>query len=123
MFGLAGHTTLKLSDLLDDWRDKLSACELVVLSACSTNRGEPWRDDGVYALPWGFLFAGVPSVVASLWNVSDKSTAELMADFYERLRKGEGDRLTALTAAKKEIKKRYPHPRHWAAFVWIGDPR
>ena len=114
---------LKLSDLLDEWRDKLPACELVVLSACSTNRGEPWRDDGVYALPWGFLFAGVPSVVASLWNVSDKSTAELMSDFYERLRKGEGDRSTALTAAKKELKKRYPHPRHWAAFVWIGDPR
>ncbi len=74
-------------------------------------------------MPWGFLYAGVPSVVASLWNVSDESTAKLMSDFYARVRAGKGDRLTAMTEAKKELKKRYPHPKHWAAFVWIGDPR
>lgn len=115
---------LTLSDLLDRWRGSLSGCELVVLSACSTQRGAQQRDEGVYALPWGFLYAGVPAVVASLWNVADESTAELMADFYRRLRSGKyEDRLAPLIAAKKALEKRHPDPRHWAGFIWMGDPR
>ncbi|MCA8956193.1 MAG: CHAT domain-containing protein, partial [Planctomycetes bacterium] len=71
------------------------------------------------------LYAGAPAVVASLWSVGDDSTAELMGEFYRRLRRGDGERASALLAAKKALKAqpKYAHPRHWAAFVWIGDPR
>ncbi len=96
-----------------------------MLSACSSNVGAGARDEGPYALPIGFLYAGAPAVVASLWNVGDASTAVLMSDLYARVRAGGGDRVSALRKAKKALKEnvKYAHPRHWAAFVWIGDPR
>lgn len=76
---------LRLSDLLTRWGGKLSGTELVVLSACRTARGEMEAGDGFVALTWGFLFAGSPSVVASLWEVDDNATALLMSRLYENL--------------------------------------
>ena len=68
------------------------------------------------------MYAGTPAVIASLWRVDDASTAELFADFYARLAKGE-DKLAAFTAARLALRKKHPDPYHWAAFVYIGDPR
>jgi len=113
---------LSLFELLDTWRDRLSACELVVLSACETLKGPMQKDEGPYAMPLGFLYAGAPAVIGSLWRVDDQSTAELFADFYKRLAKGT-PKLQAFTEARKALKKKYPQPYHWAAFVYIGDPR
>jgi len=113
---------LHLFDLFEHWRDHLNACELVVLSACETAKGPLQRDEGPYAMPVGFLYAGAPSVIGSLWNVDDASTAELFTDFYKRLAKGT-PKLQAFTEARKALKKKYPSPYHWAAFVYIGDPR
>ncbi|MGB3965556.1 MAG: tetratricopeptide repeat protein, partial [Planctomycetota bacterium] len=113
---------LKLSDLLHHWRGRLSSCRLVVLSACRTNVGPTFRDEAPQALPLGFLFAGVPSVVSSLWAVDDASTRELMVDFYGRLLAGETDRLAAFTAAKKALRVKYPDPFHWAPFLFVGSP-
>jgi tetratricopeptide (TPR) repeat protein len=114
---------LKLSDLLHEWRGRLSSCRLVVLSACSTNVGPTMRDDAPHALPLGFLFAGAPSVVSSLWTVVDASTRELMVAFYERLLAGERDRLRAFTEARKQLRRAHPDPYHWAPFLFMGSPR
>jgi hypothetical protein len=75
---------LRLEDLITTWRGKLRDCELVVLSACDTQRGAH-RGTGIMSLPWGFMYAGVPTVVASLWKVDDTATMLLMTRFYENL--------------------------------------
>lgn len=76
---------LSLQDLLDSWCDRLANCALVVLSACKTQKGKMQMDEGVFALPVGFMYAGAPSVIASLWKVDDTATALLMHRFYENL--------------------------------------
>jgi tetratricopeptide (TPR) repeat protein len=113
---------LSLEDLFSRWRGKLQGCELVVLSACETQKGRIQKDEAVQALPVGFLFAGAPTVIATLWRVDDASAAELMGDFYRRLALGKG-KLEAFTEARKALRKRHPDPCHWAPFVYIGDPR
>ncbi len=75
---------LTLEHLVREWRGKLNDCELVVLSACETNRGVETGGSSI-ALPWGFMYAGVPTVVASLWKVDDTATTLLMMRFYENL--------------------------------------
>ena len=115
---------LSLYELLEHWRDRLSGCELVVLSACETLRGPMQRDEGPYAMPLGFLYAGAPAVIGSLWRVDDRSTAELMGDFYRRLREDPDlTKLEAFTQARKSLRRTRPEPYHWAAFVYIGGPR
>jgi CHAT domain-containing protein len=115
---------LELIDLLEHWRDRLARCELVVLSACETQGGPLQKDEGVFALPWGFFYAGCPAVIASLWSVADESTAVLMADFYRRLLADPArDRLLAFTEARRTLKATHPDPRRWAPFVFVGDPK
>jgi tetratricopeptide (TPR) repeat protein len=113
---------LTLADVLAGWRGALAGCELVVLSACETQKGYEQRDEGVFALPVGFLYAGAPSVIASLWRVDDASMVDLFADFYGRLR-GSGGKLAAFTEARRAFRRKLPEPYFWAPFVFIGDPR
>ena len=113
---------LKLGDFFNSWRGRLSSCRLVVLAACRTNVGDTGRDEAPQALPIGFLFAGAPAVISSLWAVDDASTKELMTDFYGRLLAGETDKLAAFTAAKKALRAKYPDPFHWAPFLFLGSP-
>jgi CHAT domain-containing protein len=76
---------LTLADLVQrHWAHRLDRCELVVLSACDTQRGME-TGDSMLALPWGFFYAGARTVVASLWPVDDEATALLMMRFYENL--------------------------------------
>ena len=75
---------LMLEDLLGDWSGRLAGSELVVLSACDTQRGAQVGNSSL-ALPWGFFYAGAPCVVASLWKVDDEATSLLMQRFYENL--------------------------------------
>jgi len=99
---------------------KLSAC-LVTLSACRTGLGELSDGDDLVGFSRAFIYAGTPTVCVSLWDVSDKATAELMERFYFHLQdkeKGEALRLAML-----EMKEKYPHPFFWAPFVIIGDWR
>jgi len=96
---LAGGDRLTLRDILDRDLD-LSSQRLAVLSACQTGLTEFERvPDEVIGLPAGFLQAGVPGVVATLWPVDDRSTAILMAEFYRLLLTEQQDPAAALHEA------------------------
>lgn len=115
---------LTLDDLLTKWRGRLRGCEMAVLSACETRRGTAQNDEGIVAMPWGLLFAGVPTIVVSQWRVDDDSTALLMSRFYEELAATEGrGKLRAFTKARSALRAMYPDPWFWAPFVMMGDPR
>lgn len=93
--------------------------QLVVLSACDTGRGTI-TGDGVVGLSRAFIAAGVPSVVVSLWAVSDTSTVTLMINFYQNLLQ-QPDKAKALRIAMLSTMQRHPHPIDWAAFTLIGE--
>ncbi len=95
--------------------------EMVTLSACHTGVNKVFPGDELHGLMRGFLYAGAPSVVASLWAVSDSSTAELMREMYAGIRAGLTKR-AALRRAQLTIKDDYGHPYYWAPFVLMGDP-
>ncbi len=95
----------------------LSGTDLLVLSACQTGLGEI-GGDGVYGLQRGFKIAGVNTIIMSLWEVSDAATEVLMTKFYGLLTKGKSKR-DAFDAAVEAVKKLYPSPEYWAAFVML----
>ncbi len=95
----------------------LNACDIVVLSACETGLGDV-TDEGVMGLQRAFKQAGVNTIVMSLWKVDDKASAMLMDDFYGNLLKGQPKR-KAFNSAVKKIRKAYPDPGIWAAFVML----
>jgi CHAT domain-containing protein/Tfp pilus assembly protein PilF len=102
---------------------KLSA-DLVVLSACQTALGKEVTGEGLVGLTRAFFYAGVPSVVVSLWNVVDGPTPDLMLSFYEDLDRL-GSRARALQQAKLTMisKRGYAHPAYWAPFILVGENR
>jgi len=108
--------------LHDIYNLKLSA-DLVVLSACSTGLGKEIKGEGLVGLTRGFMYAGSRSVLASLWKVEDRATAELMGRFYEGLIKDGLPPPAALRAAKEAMwrKRRWRAPFYWAAFVLQGE--
>ena len=93
--------------------------EIAVLSACDTGRGSI-NSDGVVGLSRSFLAAGVPAVIVSLWSVPDTPTELLMTNFYQNWQEDEMDKVQALRQAMLKTMNRYPHPRDWAAFTFIG---
>ncbi len=105
--------------------------DLVVLSACDTaTELRESAGDELVSLASSFALAGAPTVVASLWEISDDSTAELMATFYRALEHDKGDRLDALRTAKLNVMRMekgsdhpYASPWHWASFQLYGDFR
>ena len=116
--------------------------ELVVLSACETGYGKFQQGEGVMSLARSFMYAGVPSLVVSMWQVNDESTSLIMQNFYLNLSKGM-DKAEALRQAKLEYIEnaggggggRYgrpsvsttttatiaAHPAFWAPFIQLGD--
>jgi CHAT domain-containing protein len=104
---------------------------LVMLSACETGLGKEKRGEGVMGLTRAFMYAGAPTVGVSLWSVADKSTADLMTDFYKRLLGSSAANSGAVTAsaAMREAQlamitgKKYSAPFYWAPFVLVGDWR
>ena len=98
---------------------------LVMLSACETGLGKEARGEGVMGLTRAFMYAGAPTVGVSLWSVADKSTADLMTDFYQRLLSTTATSTTsgALRGAQLAMisGKKYSAPFYWAPFVLVGD--
>jgi CHAT domain-containing protein/tetratricopeptide (TPR) repeat protein len=101
---------------------KLGA-ELVVLSGCQTALGKEVQGEGLLSLTRGFMYAGAPRVVASLWRVPDKATAELMKRFYRGVLVEGLTPAAALRTAQVALWKesRLSAPYYWAAFVLQGE--
>jgi CHAT domain-containing protein len=97
--------------------------DLVVLSGCQTGLGRLSSAEGIVGLPWAFMSAGASSVMVSLWNINDRSTADLMRSFYWNLQKHVGH-ATALREAQKSMlaseRRAFRHPFYWAPFILVG---
>jgi CHAT domain-containing protein/Tfp pilus assembly protein PilF len=103
----------------------LEHLELVVLSACETGLGEVAGGEGVYGLQRAFHLAGAQTTVASLWQVDDEITQELLTRFFENLWHHGMGRLEALRQAQLAVRRgegNRAQPRYWAAWVLSGDP-
>ena len=96
----------------------LSNTKLAVLSACETARGKIFPVDGVFGLQRAFKQAGAGAILMSLWKVDDHATALFMEHFYKFLLQS-SDRHEALQLAQAEVKKQYPDPWYWAAWVML----
>lgn len=104
--------------------------DLVTLSACQTGLGSgyfaevPAGDDFV-GLTRAFLYAGSTSVLATLWEVDDASTLELMKNFYGSLKQTaeHEDKASALAEAQRAFLSSddYKHPYFWAPFILVGE--
>ncbi len=112
-----GTSRLSLFDLYDL---QLSA-DMVVLSGCGTGLSAVLGADELVGLTRGWLYAGARSVLVSLWDVHDASTAVFMRRFYHHLGRG-CQRARALQRTMQDVREEYPHPYHWAAFVLVGKP-
>jgi len=99
--------------------------EVVVLSACQTGVGKTIRGEGLVSLTRGFMYAGAPRVVVSLWGVSDLGTTELMVRFYQGMLKDGMRPAAALRAAQVSLMndKRWASPYYWAPFTLQGEWR
>ncbi|MBI4909423.1 MAG: CHAT domain-containing protein [Acidobacteria bacterium] len=99
--------------------------ELVVLSACETALGGEIKGEGLIGLTRGFLYAGAPRVVATLWKVDDRTTAEVMKRFYQSMLANGERPAAALRSAQISMwkTKGWDVPYHWAAFTLQGEWR
>jgi CHAT domain-containing protein/Tfp pilus assembly protein PilF len=112
-----GVLTALEATALDLWGTKL-----VVLSACDTGVGEVKNGDGVYGLRRALFLAGTESQLMSLWPVSDRSTRDLMAGYYQALvqNAGRGEALRQVQLKMLRNKSR-SHPYYWASFIVAGE--
>ena len=94
-------------------------CGLVTLSACETGMNTVAPGDELMGLARGFLSAGSPTVVLSLWTIDDQATAELMVAFYEELATTNSPS-AALRGAQVKLLRQRPHPFFWSPFVLVG---
>lgn len=115
-------SSLRLGDRWFTARDayglKLN-CGLVTLSACETGMNVVAPGDELMGLARGFLSAGSPAVMMSLWTVDDEATSELMVGFYNELAKTKSP-ASALRAAQVRLLEDRPHPFFWSPFVLVG---
>ena len=101
---------------------KLNA-SLVMLSACETGLARVTGGDEVIGLARGFIFAGTPSLIASLWTVDDLATAITVKRFYRYLKSGRS-KAQALREAQRFVRDHHNrHPAYWASFGLTGDWR
>jgi CHAT domain-containing protein len=117
--GLRQNGVMPLQDV---YSLKLSS-ELTVLSACQTALGKDISGEGFMGLTHSFLSAGSKSVVASLWKVDDRATANLMTRLYESLLQQGMSTGAALREAKLKTmrEKQWRAPYFWAGFVLQGE--
>jgi CHAT domain-containing protein len=98
----------------------LDQTKLVVLGACETGAGKISKGEGLISLARGFLYAGCPSVVTTLWNAHDRSTAVFSEQFYNLLEDGVPIDLALQKAKFSLINSQYEHPYYWANMILIG---
>ncbi|MGK0366435.1 MAG: CHAT domain-containing protein/predicted metalloenzyme YecM/tetratricopeptide (TPR) repeat protein [Saprospiraceae bacterium] len=97
---------------------------LVILSACETGLGEVKKGEGVLSLNRGFTYAGAKSIISSLWRVNDKSTGDILSQFYANLDK-KTTKSNALHLAKKDFLQNadaaFQSPYYWAGLTYSGS--
>jgi CHAT domain-containing protein len=77
---------------------------------------------GVYGLQRSFLVAGAGSVLMSLWKIDDRATQQLMVEFYKEWLKDPGaGKQSALRQAQLNLRKQFPQPYYWGAFILVGN--
>ena len=97
----------------------LNNVSMVVLSACQTGLGDiDTGAEGVIGIQRAFKLAGVQSLLMSLWKVDDAATSYMMQAFYSKMLSGD-TKHNAFKAAQQEVRKKYPDPYYWAAFVML----
>lgn len=105
------------------YKQKFTQTKLVVLAACKTANGRNLNNEGIANLARPFLAAGVPTVVASLWNANDRASAELFTAFHKHLTKTD-DKIEALQKAQLELINNsdpsFHSPLMWGTFVLLG---
>jgi CHAT domain-containing protein/Tfp pilus assembly protein PilF len=108
--------------MLDIYNMELNA-DLVVLSACQTAIGKQVGEEGLMGLTRGFMYAGAPRVLASLWKVDDEATAAMMKKFYESMLRDHQTPAAALRAAQQWMRtqKAWQSPYYWAGFILQGE--
>jgi CHAT domain-containing protein len=120
LFSFTGNPTdmfLELSQILD----LPLHSEMVVLSACNTGSGKLSKAEGVYNLGRAFMVAGASSVVVSMWEVADNSTAVFMQELYKSILKGEPKNVALMHARLTLIRQGYDQPFYWAPFILMGE--
>ncbi|MCU1332932.1 MAG: Tetratricopeptide 4 [Candidatus Angelobacter sp.] len=110
-----GNSLLSLFDLYQLHFD----AELVTLSGCGTGMNVVIGGDELIGLVRGLLYAGAQTLMVSLWEVHDQSTAEFMRDFYQSYRSST-NKANALRNAVLKLKEKHRHPYYWAAFALVG---
>ena len=91
----------------------------MTLSGCATGLNVIAAGDELIGLARGLFQAGAQSLLLSLWDVHDQSSAAFMAEFYRHYQSGEA-KATAMKEAMLAVRKSYPHPYQWAPFVLMG---
>jgi CHAT domain-containing protein len=94
--------------------------DLLTLSGCATGLSVVAAGDEILGLSRGLLYAGAKTLLLTLWDVHDRSTAEVMRSFYDHFRDAPENRALALQTAMLDARRSYPHPFHWAPFVLMG---
>ena len=100
--------------------------KLVVLSACNTGYGKLKKGEGVMSIARGFVYAGCPSLVITLWSLNDESGSILMNDFYTNLSFGQSKDIALQKAKLDYLKSAKPlklHPYYWAGYVNVGNTK
>jgi CHAT domain-containing protein len=92
---------------------------LVTLSGCATGMNFVAAGDELLGLQRGLFCAGATTLLLSLWDVHDQSTAQLMQHFYQEYIRT-GNMGGALQHAMQELRRQNPHPYFWAPFVLVG---
>ena len=94
---------------------------VATLTACNTGIGRNLKGEGVMGMGRAFQYAGVRSILMSLWSVEDESTNLLTERFFSYIKTGK-DKLEALRLARSDIRKAgYQHPFFWAPFILVGE--
>jgi len=126
-----GYTLNANSDTIEDnrlhayeiYNMKLNA-QMAVLSSCNSGFGKMQKGEGMMSLSRAFTYAGCPSIIMTLWQVADKSSAELMTSFYKYLKKGKSKQ-EAMRLAKIDYLESADdltsNPYFWSGFVVLGD--
>ena len=119
----------EIQDMIIDYEEGFKQTQLVVLSACSMAISEtPGVDISTAPLSVSRAFdqLGINAIIASLWNVSDKATKELMINFYKKMINSRYEIGDSLLESQREMlreSEEFSHPYFWNAFILIGDWR